>query len=203
LSINTSSEKSQLNLSLSRIDTDGAFKTQHSAKTNVRPRGVNKLTKAVTLGFNANYNSTELGGMKDGQKLQETIFGMPSVVPIYNEDGSYFRGSVFDDGDASKNIENPIARLTTGTDYDRKNQLVGGLDLGIKFSKKFNCKSTINYNFKSAKREKYLTNDTKEGALVNGVASINTGESMDMMHNHVLTYKTGNKDHKLTLLGGF
>lgn len=168
-----------------------------------------KLTASLNSGF-TNQTAKDAGKITDAYK-------MPSIVPVYNSDGSYGQPFVGANGYVDQNgtlpivnFRNPIAGLDFEDKKLRNLNLIAGISLEYKLSKRLKFNS--NFGGEVNEFKEYIFDDYEGRDIANGTPhtgdiynSINRkrDNSFKWNFNNLLTYnlKLGNS-HDFELMAG-
>jgi len=168
----------------------------------------NKPRKWATLGLNMSYNSTK-------ENLTTTNYGdaasplianalrLTPQIPVTNLDGSW-GGSDPINGANQYAPVNPIALASLITNNNKKNQFLGGLNLGLDLYKGLVFRTSLNANVGWGESTYYTPTYAIDQWHYNTIASLQSGsyQSWYWNWNQILEYSKQFGDHNISLMAG-
>jgi TonB-linked SusC/RagA family outer membrane protein len=131
---------------------------------------------------------------------------IPSIVPIYNEDGSYYYNNPFETGDLriGKQTVNPLSDLLKSTVESKNTSILGNFYAAYKILPELTAKVNAGINSSSTIQNLYAPSTSAIGLLVSGYAAIGNKKYSSSLLEFTVDYnKRFNKIHALSLLAGY
>lgn len=174
--------------------------------------GIKKYIGRVNLAYNddrfkfgLNLNSSLVNDdfVPNGVSVNESAGVVNSAIlqdptlPIRNPDGSYGQTLIV-------NLENPVALANEVSDAAQTNRTFGNLFAEYFVLPALSIKINAGTDRQSARRDTYVSRQTKRGQAANGLASVQTSNSSNYLLELTARYsKTFKSIHNVELLGGY
>ena len=141
--------------------------------------------KADRLGF----GSTNL----DGNVMRLLLQARPTI-PAFNPDGTY--------GGGGPSV-NPLVNIFETLDETFTRRFRGSVLADYKMTEDLSVRINTGATFSDAQRGQYLNKVTRQGADVNGQASIGGTSTFNTLFESTLTYKKAFGDHSINAVAGY
>ncbi|MDR2626690.1 MAG: TonB-dependent receptor [Dysgonamonadaceae bacterium] len=131
---------------------------------------------------------------------------IPSIVPIYNSDGSFYYNNPFETGDLriGKQTVNPLSDLLNSTVESKNTSVLGNFYASFKILPELTAKVNAGINSSATVQNLYAPSTSAAGLLVNGYAAIGNKKYSSSLLEFTLDYnKRFNEIHALSLLAGY
>jgi TonB-linked SusC/RagA family outer membrane protein len=131
---------------------------------------------------------------------------VPSIVPIYNSDGSYYYNNPFETGDLriGNQTVNPLSDLLNSTVESKNNSVLGNFYAQYKILPELTAKVNAGVNINSTVQNLYAPSTSAVGILVNGYAAIGNKLYSSSLLEFTFNYAKRFHDiHSLNILTGY
>jgi TonB-linked SusC/RagA family outer membrane protein len=131
---------------------------------------------------------------------------IPSIVPIYNSDGSFYYNNPFETGDLriGKQTVNPLSDLLNSTVESKNTSVLGNFYASFKVLPELTAKVNAGINSSATVQNLYAPSTSAAGLLVDGYAAIGNKKYSSSLLEFTLDYsKRFNKIHSVSLLAGY
>ncbi|HTE10062.1 MAG TPA: TonB-dependent receptor [Chitinophagaceae bacterium] len=165
-----------------------------TAKVNLEQQ----LGEKVKIGISINGISTKRNMSPNNNVPYGALNGAlytPRYFPLFNEDGTYARPSLF---------ENPIAGINELRFSDVGSRAIGNLFGEYNILKGLKFKTSWSIDFNESKEDNYFNSKMQQGqAPINGSATSALARNSTLINEQVLSYnKTFNQQHYLNIIAG-
>lgn len=174
---------------------------------------IHTMFRRLNLRLNSEYNlindrltigeNISLANMKmNNQNVSHSFLTLPSIIPVYAEDGSW-GGTAYSLG--MDDYNNPVRMLTQGKDnYDYFNKAVGSVYASLKLAKGLNIKTLYGIDYTAYKYRKidFTWREAGGKQSVNNGVNTNRSEDITSTWSNTLNYKLEAGKHRLDVLGG-
>jgi TonB-linked SusC/RagA family outer membrane protein len=199
LSIFNGTDKLKSLLSLNYYENQGTQIHTMFRRFTLRLNNEYKLiNNRLTIGENIS-----LGNIKmNNQNVMHSMFTLPSIIPVYAEDGSW-GGTAYSLG--MDDYNNPVRMLTLGKDnYEYFDKLIGSMYATIHISKDIDIKTLYGIDYTTGRFRHINFKWIEAGGKLNPNNGINTYRSNNLTTtwSNTLTYKFERDKHRFDALGG-
>ncbi|MDR2470462.1 MAG: TonB-dependent receptor [Tannerella sp.] len=172
------------------------------------------ISSRLNTGVNLSIASSRQRGLMNlsGRESAGRVAGIwdyglriPSVVPIYNNDGSFYYNNPFETGDLriGKQTVNPLSDLLNSTVISKNTSILGNFHASFKILPELTAKLNAGINSSSTIQNLYAPSTSAAGLLVNGYAAIGNKKYSSSLAEFTLDYtKRFNEIHALNALLG-
>jgi TonB-linked SusC/RagA family outer membrane protein len=173
------------------------------------------ISSRLNTGVNLTVASSKQLGMMNlsGRESAGRVAGIwdyglriPSIVPIYNSDGSFYYNNPFETGDLriGKQTVNPLSDLLNSTVESKNTSILGNFYASFKILPALTAKINAGVNSSSTIQNLYAPSSSAAGLLVNGYAAIGNKKYASSLVEFTLDYsKRFNEIHSLNMLAGY
>lgn len=196
LSISGGNETIRYAISGSNFDQDGVVEPttyeRSSARVNLDLDANDKLSfgTSITYSFsnrNRARNNDNITGVLGG------VYFIPSNLPVFQEDGSYTKFSIF---------ENPVAAATE-IDFNMDvNRLISNVFGEYELLPNLNFRTSWSYDYNQVKEDRYNNTFTNNGSATNGDALSSVALITSWTGENTLDYRFFTGDHNFNALVG-
>jgi len=156
------------------------------------------LGEKVKLGVSINGISTKRNMSPNNNVPYGALNGAlytPRYFPLFNEDGSYARPSLF---------ENPLAGINELKFSDAGSRAIGNLFAEYNIFKDLKFKTSWSIDFNESKEDNYYNSKMQQGqAPINGSATSALARNITLINEQLITYnKIFNRNHSLNIIAG-
>lgn len=187
------------NLSANYFDQEGILKNTSFKRGTIRLNIENKLNKWLTLGNNVSYSLTQ---NQNGPNVVTSAYRMPSLLSPYTADGKFTDPTFF-----GLALANPIAdQFYKSNNFSHGDRLFGNVFGEIEFIKNLKFKSNFGFDRANGKNKYFEPKFEVSGSQRNLSDRLSAGfnQGDNWIWEQTVTYaKQLNKDHSITLLGGY
>ncbi len=207
LSISGGNKTTTFTSSITYMERDGIIKTTNMNRLTARNMVTTTTLKdhlTFSIGLNGSVSNHEMwalsskgGGYNDGSSPLDGMYYYSPLVPVYNEDGSYYT-----DPGQTQNY-NPVAAINQNRSKNTYKRLQALGKVSIKIIDGLLVNGNFSYQNSQLNSKSYYSVDS-EIFLDNGKASRNTWESiMKSMELYANFDHTFNEIHKISLMAGY
>jgi TonB-dependent starch-binding outer membrane protein SusC len=137
----------------------------------------------------------------DGGPVSLVITAYPTR-PVMEEDGSFAQMDIQEYGGFSDPIGNPVAEITQRLRELKTTRVFDMLYGEYEIMEGLKAKVSLGVNYTNSRRDNY-TKRTIPGSNVNGVASISSAETIDILNENTLSYNKIFDQHSINAVVGF
>jgi TonB-linked SusC/RagA family outer membrane protein len=202
LSLSGGSNKSRYYLSANHQTQEGIVKNSGYTRTSVRFNMNNEIRSNMRFGSNIALSKIGYTNVPDNSRVNQggVILGAlssPTLIGIYNKDGSYTVNPL-------QAWENPVANIEAPIDVTNTMRVVGNIFLEYDIIKNLTFKTSFNTETFFNKNDYFLDPfRTQYGRSLKGLATTSTNNQMIWLSENTLTYKKQFGSHDFVFLGGF
>lgn len=196
LSLSGGTEVIRYAISGSNFKQDGVVEPSTYNRSSARINLDLNVTDKLTIGTSSTYSLSNRNRARNNDNITGVLGGvyfLPSNLPVYQDDGSYTKFSIF---------ENPVAAANE-VDFDMNvNRLIGNVFGEYEITSGLDFRTSWSYDYSEIKEDRYDNTLTNNGAAVNGSALSTVALSKNWTGENTLNYQfyTGNHNFS-TLLG--
>lgn len=199
LTVSNGTDKSKTLFSLNYYENQGTQIHTMFRRFTVRLNSeYNLVNDIITVGENIS-----LGNIKmNNQNHSHSFLTLPSIIPVYAEDGSW-GGTAYSMG--MDDYNNPVRMLTLGKDnFDFFDKVVGSIYATVKLAKGLNFKTLYGIDYTAHKYRKIDFTWKEAGGKHNPNNGVNTYRSNNITDtwSNTLSYKLEQGKHRLDALAG-
>lgn len=204
VSVSGGSDVNRYSVSLNYLDHKGIVIGGKYNRFGLRVSNETDVTKWLTTSINlyatheklrgSGENTTGEGG---GGSINAAI-KMAPALPIYDENGAYYANNL----PGAQGIENPFARVTEESNFNRNWDVIGNFGLTFKILENLSFRSSIGGDFNNFKRTNYNPSTTVVGALVSGSASLANNNTSHFINENIFNYKKTFDAHSFDVVAG-
>ncbi|WP_265764354.1 SusC/RagA family TonB-linked outer membrane protein [Fodinibius salsisoli] len=196
LSISGGNETIKYAISGSNYKQDGVVKPATYDRSSTRINLDLNATDKLSLGTSLTYSFSNRNRARNNDNITGVLGGVyfiPSNQPVYREDGSYTKFSIF---------ENPVAAATE-IDFNMDvNRFIGNVFADYEFFPGLTFRTSWSYDYNEINEDRYNNTFTNEGAAVNGSGLSTVANSKNWTGENTLSYLFNIGNHNFsTLLG--
>lgn len=196
LSLSGGNETVRYAISGSNFKQDGVVEPTTYNRSNARVNLDLNATDNLTMGTSITYSFSDRNRARNNDNITGVLGGvyfLPPNLPVYQDDGSYTKFSIF---------ENPVAAANE-IDFDMNvNRLIGNVFGEYEISPGLNFRTSWSYDYNEIKEDRYNNTLTNNGAAVNGSALSTVAINTNWTGENTLNYKFNTGGHNFsTLLG--
>jgi TonB-dependent starch-binding outer membrane protein SusC len=201
LSVSGGTEKSRYYISANRQNMAGIVRESGFKQTNFRANFTNEIYDGVRVGTNLSVARVAFQNVPDNNRVNQggVILGAlssPSIIGIYNADGTYTVNPL-------QAWENPVANLEAPNDVSKTSRLVGNVFLEADILSNLTFKSSFNAETYFNKNDYFLDPFlTQFGRSLGGIGTASTNQELIWITENTLTYKKRLRNHEFSALGG-
>lgn len=202
LSLSGGSNKSRYYLSANHQTQEGIVKHSGYTRTTVRFNMVSEIKPRLRFGNNIALSKIGFTNVPDNSRVNQggVILGAlssPTLIGVYNNDGTYTVNPL-------QAWENPVANIEAPIDITNTYRVVGSLYLEYDIIKNLTFKTSFNTETFFNKNDYFLDPfRTQYGRSLKGVGTTSTNNQMVWLSENTLTYKKQFRNHDFVFLGGF
>lgn len=196
LSLSGGNETIRYAISGSNFKQDGVVKPATYNRSSARVNLDLDATDKLAFGTSITYSNSNRNRARNNDNITGVLGGvyfLPSNLPVYQNDGSYTKFSIF---------ENPVAAATE-VDFNMDvNRFIGNAFGEYEILPNLNFRTSWSYDYSEIKEDRYDNTFTNNGAAVNGSALSTVALNKNWTGENTLTYKFNTSGHNFsTLLG--
>lgn len=196
LSLSGGNETIRYAVSGSNFKQDGVVEPTTYNRSNARVNLDVNATDNLTMGTSITYSFSNRNRSRNNDNITGVLGGvyfLPPNLPVYQDDGSYTKFSIF---------ENPVAAANE-VDFDMNvNRLIGNVFGEYEIIPGLNFRTSWSYDYNEIKEDRYDNTFTNSGAAVNGSALSTVAIITNWTGENTLNYKFNTGAHNFsTLLG--
>jgi TonB-linked SusC/RagA family outer membrane protein len=131
---------------------------------------------------------------------------IPSIVPVYNSDGSFYYNNPFETGDLriGKQTVNPLSDLLNSTVESKNTSVLGNFYASFRILPELTAKINAGINSSSTTQNLYAPSSSAAGLLVNGYAAVGNKKHASSLVEFTADYSKRFSDiHSLNILAGY
>ncbi|OGX81619.1 SusC/RagA family TonB-linked outer membrane protein [Hymenobacter coccineus] len=195
LTFSGGSDASRYRLALNYFDQQGTVigsgYTRGSARLSVDNKLSDKVRMGTSIGLSQSVNS-RINNDNNIYGVLTTARLYSSDLPIYNEDGTYYKNG---------SLENPVAAGREPYFKSTNNRLIASQYTEFELIKNLKYRATFGIDYTYSRDDVFLSTLTNAGAAVRGDATAATLQELNYNHISSLNYtKTFGTDHSLSAL---
>jgi TonB-linked SusC/RagA family outer membrane protein len=200
LSMSGGNDKSTYYLSGEYLDQDGVAVGSGFKRYGMRLNLENKPRDWVTVGTNLSFNQTDEDLTTSQENVISEALQLTPQVPVKNLDGSWGGGDITNGANQFAPV-NPIAIASLKTNNLIRRQFLGGLNIGIRFTKDLSFRTSFNTNV-GYSNSTYYQPTYAIGWARNVTASLQNGTSSNAYWNwnQLLEYNKQLGKHNISLM---
>lgn len=191
-----SDKTSKFFLSGNYIQQEGALKHTDQTKYTVRMGAEKKFSDKINIGSNFYGSVSDVSNSDFGDNILSPMFSIqtaPPSIPVYNDDGSYYK---------YKGKDNALALLLEPTDKTTVRLINGNMFLDYDIIKNLTYHFGAGAEFQQSTQGKYTPRTLVAGAALRGIGSEEMITNFRWITDQYLTYKLINGDHTVTAMIG-
>lgn len=196
ISFSGSDQASKYFLSLNYLDQEGVLKNTDYNKYSVRMGAEKNLSDKIKIGSNF-YGSISHGNNSSyATNILSPLFSIqtaPPTIPVYNDDGTYFKYNGKD---------NALAALLEPTDKSISRLANVNMFVDYEFIKNLTYHFGGNAEYSNYTQDDYTPRTLASGEALRGSGTEETGSTLTWITDQYLTYKLTTGDHDVTVLAG-
>ncbi|MBW3629014.1 MAG: TonB-dependent receptor, partial [Gemmatimonadetes bacterium] len=203
LSLSGGGDSHRFYASLSAFDQEGVTissgTTRYTARMNVEQNAVGDRLK-IGLNLNASFindDNVPLGTVSNEAAgiITSAIYQDPTMS-ILDGKGRYEQSTLV-------NVENPLGLAREVDDFARTNRTFGNAFAEYDLLEGLRAKVNLGTDRQAARRDFYMTTNTRRGAEQSGLAQVGSNERTSALAEFTLNYnREVGDDHRIDLLGG-
>ncbi len=192
LTLSAGSEKNQYYTSLGYVKQEGIIKNSGIERFSLRlntTQSINNLTIGVNLNASLVKDKYILkgGGINIEAGVVSSAVQIDPVMTIYDDNGNLNNSTALD-------LNNPLALATTIHNNNETDRIFGNAYAEYRFKRDFSAKLNFGADRRSSRDDRYITDQTKRGANVNGKATINSPRGSSFLSELTLSYNNNFND---------
>ncbi len=206
LSMSGGDEKTQYAISGGYYKQNGIVTNSDFDRYSFRVNLDRKLTNKIKIGNSLTVNRTLTnqsrtdGTVGSAGLVTSAALQFPSILPVYNQDGTYLMNSP----ELNFTADNPAALARDSKNKNTAYRVFGNVFGEYQILDGLSFKVVLGIDGIIQKQASYLPRSVSSGLSQGGVGSISNGQSITWLNENLLTYtKTFNKIHNLTALVGY
>lgn len=196
LSISGGNEIIRYAISGSNFGQDGVVEPTTYDRSSARINLDLDANDNLSLGTSITYSFSNRNRARNNDNITGVLGGVyfiPSNLPVFQEDGSYTKFSIF---------ENPVAAATE-IDFNMDvNRLIGNVFGEYELLPNLNFRTSWSYDYNQVKEDRYDNTFTNNGAAVNGSALSTVALITSWTGENTLDYRFYTGDHNFNALVG-
>ncbi|CAG5069026.1 TonB-dependent receptor P3 [Dyadobacter sp. CECT 9623] len=206
LSMSGGDDKTQYALSGGYYKQEGIVTNSDFDRYSFRVNLDRKLTNKIKVGNSLTVNRTVTnqsrtdGDLGSAGLVTMAALQFPSILPVYNPDGSYLMNHPA----LTFTADNPAALARESKNTNTAYRVFGNIFGEYQIIEGLNLRVVLGIDGIMQKQDSYLPRSVSSGLSQGGVGRVNNGQSITWLNENLLTYtKNFNKLHNLTLLVGY
>jgi TonB-dependent starch-binding outer membrane protein SusC len=195
-------DRSRYLLSGSFFDQDGIVRNSQFRRFSVRLNLDRSMTDRLQVGTNLSLSNTRSDFIGSDNTLgSSTVMGalwFNPVLPVTNPDGSYIMNS-----NVTWPVQNPVGSIDGVTSQRAITSVVGNVFAELSITDALRLRSSVAATTSFERNRFFAPRTSPQGQGSNGTGSANSGETIDLVNENILTYIAGFGPGMLDLTGGF
>ncbi|MCK0147144.1 TonB-dependent receptor [Arenibacter sp. F26102] len=191
-----SDESSKIFMSLNYLSQEGVLRNTDYVKYSARMGAEKKFSDKTTVGFNFYGSIADADNSDYTANITSPLFRLmdaPPTIPVYNEDGSYYKYNGRD---------NALALLLEPTNAEKDRYANGNMFVDYKILKNLTYHFGAGAEYTSTTQDYYTPRTLAAGEVLNGTATQSVSSNLKWITDQYLTYKLTLGEHDLTALLG-
>ncbi len=207
LRVSAGTDKTQYSVSGGVFSQGGIIPNSSFDRYSLRLNLQTEISKRLKLGasvaptFTRNSLSQTDGHPSTGVIIQ--ALQTPSLLPVYNADGSYATSISRGEGFGTENYDNPLNKVTNITDKQSGTRMLGNLFLSYRILDGLEFRTEIGADIYATRSKFFYPSTIRPGVdMAYGISR--TAESINILNENTLRYdKTLNEAHSISGLLGY
>ncbi len=206
LNVTGGDEKTRFSIVGSLFDQEGIIKNSNYKRYAVNSSIQHNVSKRFTVDLNLSLSKSESkrqfsAEARYGTSLIGSSFGIPPMLPVYNDDGSYMeptkRSSLVSEG-----LFSPLNYINEQSNTLAQKNVLGNMALSYKIIDGLTLKVMGGVESSTGRTDFYQTKNFFNNP--NGIATVGTSDYTSVLNENTLNYtKKFNEKHEISAVAGF
>lgn len=196
LSFSGGNETIRYAISGTNFTQEGVVKPTRYERNSARVNLDLNITDKLSVGTSSTYSFSNRNRARNNDNITGVLGGvyfLPSNLPVYQEDGSYTKFSIF---------ENPVAAAEEIDFNMDTNRLVANIFGEYEITSGMEFRTSWSYDYNEIKEDRYDNTFTNNGSAVNGSGLSTVALNTKWTGENTLSYRFNVEDHYISSLVG-
>lgn len=196
LSVSGGNDKTRFFLSGNYFDQDGIFIESNLKRYQFRVNVDHEVGERLRIG-----NSLTMSRTIDNPRSTNIMntAGWDPTLPVRDENGNF----TFQNVSSEMSNDNPVANAVLNVNQRTRNRMLGNIFGEFEALDGLTLKISLGANMNSYRNESYAPSTLYSQRALQGTASINNGENLDLLVENTLSYVKEFGDHSINTLIGY